>query len=137
MKWFLFFLVMFVAAHTYGDDSGMDAASQSALQSTDQLLKDRKGRENAAKENARTQQAHDYAKKVGGDEKNVDEMYNLSSDVFTFLTEKYKGDATALQKALLEAQTNPEAFYNSLPQKVKDQVRGLASKVPQATKPQN
>jgi hypothetical protein len=135
MKWLVFFFVLFIAAHTYGAD--LDAASSEALGNTEDLLKDRKAREKAASENSDTKKAHDLVKQTAGDEKNVDEVYGLSSDIFGYLAAKYKGDPAQLQKALFEAQANPEGFYKSLPAEMRDKIRGIASKVPQPTQPKH
>ncbi len=126
----LLILVGFVA-HA----ENIDKASEEAIQNTSDVLNNKNAREKAVQGDPRSKAADDYAKAVTGGGQNLNEVYGLSSEIFEFLAKKYNGNPEELQKVLLEAGSNPEAFYKSLPPEIRDKVRGMASKVPTPQSP--
>ncbi|MCB0351803.1 MAG: hypothetical protein KDD38_11510 [Bdellovibrionales bacterium] len=108
----------------------LDAASQEALEKTNELLLDSNKRQEAIKGDKKAQQADSYAESIGGAHK--EEIYGLTSKIFEKLIKKYNADPTKIQEVLTKAMANPEAFANSefSPEDLKA-LRELANKLPQ------
>jgi hypothetical protein len=84
------------------------ANDQEAIQNTIDLLNNPKAREEVVARDPEAQKAHDYAKKVGGDQ--VDGMYSIASRVFSKLMVKYNNDVEKINEVLRRATTDPEGF---------------------------
>jgi hypothetical protein len=102
---------------------------QDALKQTQDLLKDQKQREQAAKDNSEAQKALDRAKELGGTQENTDQIFSISSDIMESIVSETEGDPEKMQLLLLEAQKNPEKFYNNLSAEQKARIRSVSGKI--------
>lgn len=123
-----------------GQSSGLDAASQDALQKTKALLTDQAQRDQYSKTNAEAAQADQNLKALmGNNSADTAQAYQLSSEIFDTLVKQTNGDPVALQKILSEAMKNPAAFAQQLTPEQKAKLSGLAQKAeavkPSASKP--
>ncbi len=67
---------------------------------------------------------------LAGNEKNKEEIYDLATRLMEKITLESNGDAAKMQALLMEAQKNPQAFYDKMFSKEeKARVRGVAEKV--------
>ncbi len=65
-----------------------------------------------------------------GSGKNKEEVYDIAAKVMEAITVESKGDPAKMQQMLLEAQSNPQAFYNKFfSEDDKNRVRNLASDI--------
>ncbi len=119
---FIFLLVagMFFQ-NVYADDTG------SALEETLNCLK------NQNCESARTGagQAADQKvfEAVGGNAADKQALYNISADIMSVLVNQSGGDPGKMQAIMQKAQTDPEAFFNSLPQEIQSKIKGAADSI--------
>ena len=65
-----------------------------------------------------------------GSGKNKEEIYDIASKVMEAITVESKGDPEKMQQLLMEAQSNPQAFYNKyFSESDKARVRSLAQDI--------
>ncbi len=103
----------------------MDKYESEALQDTKNLLNDKAAREAVIKENPDAQKHVDQMNALGmtADQKN--KAYGISSEIFSQLIKEQNGDASAVNKMLLNAQQDPEAFYDSLSPDSRAKIKAL------------
>jgi hypothetical protein len=107
----------------------LDKYNQEALKKTQDFLKNKSEREAFIN---KSPDAQPYAQKMndlGMNESQKNKTFNISADVFAELVKENNGDAAAVQKMLLNAQQNPEAFYNSLSPENKKMIESLGSEM--------
>jgi hypothetical protein len=107
----------------------LDKYDQEALKKTQDFLKNKSERDAFIK---KSPDAQPYAQKMndmGMNESQKNKTFNISADVFAELVKENNGDAAAVQKMLLNAQQNPEAFYNSLSPENKKMIESLGSEM--------
>lgn len=106
----------FVVTETAADDSddtelqAHAAATQQALQQTQQMLRDARLRDEAVQKDPQARAAHETARKAAGSEQNLNAMYDLSADVMETVNKESGGDPVKMQKLMNEASKNPEGF---------------------------
>ena len=86
----------------------------SSLQQTQELLKDPSKREQAL-QTPDAKNADAAAGALAGSAANKEKMYQISSDLMTYLNKESGGDPSKMMEILAEAQKNPEAFYKKWP----------------------
>lgn len=91
----------------------LDSASQEALQKTNDLLKDKKQREEFIKTDSQAQKANQYANEVAGSPENTQKVYDLSAQIFERLVKKYNGDVDKIKTVIEKAQKDPKGFAES------------------------
>ncbi len=107
----------------------LDKYDQQALKQTQDLLSNPNERGRAIEQD---QSAKDVDAKVGalaGSTANKEEIYGLAGQMMERITKETNGDPEKMKKLLLEAQTNPEAFYNKMNPSQKTQISNLADKI--------
>jgi hypothetical protein len=57
------------------------------------------------------------------------EMYNISSDLLPWLVGLTQGDVSKMSDLLLEAQKNPQAFYERFPAAEKEKIKALSEAI--------
>lgn len=123
-------LLCFAAA---ADD--LDSASREALDKTESLMKTPAERQKYIDAHPDAKAADKKIDDLTGDPQTKEMMYKTSGDIFADMVQKTNGDPEKQKAILDEAAKNPEAFYNQLTPEQKDQVRDLATKIQQSTRP--
>lgn len=62
------------------------------------------------------------------------EIYNISSDLMSWLEQAAKGDPAKMQELMIEANKNPKAFYDRIPAAERTKIKALAEKIEQSRK---
>jgi len=75
--------------------------------------------------------ALDSVSQLTGTPENEQALFNVASQIFGNLTKDAQGDPDKLEKILLEAQKNPESFFNKLTPQQQNEIQGLAKKIPE------
>ena len=93
------------------------------------------GSARALSETLRTLQGSAGTKAPGADPRlgslaESEELYDLASQVFTELTERYGGDPEKMSEALARGKRDPEGFAASLSPATRARLRALAAKMP-------
>jgi hypothetical protein len=124
----LYIVIAMSSLHLWADN--LDKDQQAALQQTKDLLRDSKQRQVEINKDPK---ATDIDKKVdalAGTAKNKDEMYDIAAQLMDKIAVEAQGDPAKMQELMIEAQKNPEAFYNKyFDSAQKDHVRNLATKI--------
>lgn len=119
---FVFLLVGMSFQTVYADDD-----INSALQQTqDCLINQNCDSAKTAAGKAADQKALEA---VGGNTANQQVLYSISADIMSALVKQAGGDPAKMQAIMLNAQSNPEAFFNSLPSEIQAKIKNLAKTV--------
>lgn len=106
------------------------AETGSALEQTQDCLK------NKTCEAAKTEAGKVADKKaleaVAGNVSAQQELYNISAEIMPILVQQSGGDPAKMQALMQKAQTDPEAFYKSLPADIQAKIKATASAVEKA-----
>lgn len=109
---------------------GLDAASQDALEKTQQLLTNRIDREEAIKKDPKAQRADGMVQSLfGADASSSDAVYQLASEVFSQIVRESNGDAKDMQKRLESFKRDPAAFAASWTPEQKAKLKALSDKI--------
>lgn len=116
-------IALLIAALSVQADEAMD----SALQQTQDCLR----QQNCASANtdAGKAAAQKALEAVDGNADNMQELYTISADIMPILLQQTGGDPAKMQAIMQNAQANPEAFLNSLPQAVQAKIKNAATTV--------
>lgn len=113
----------------------LDEHQQKGLSDTKTMLKSPSEREAYLKTDKKARDVDDKVNALAGSAENKEEIYGIASQVMERLTQEANGDPEKMQRILLEAQSNPQAFYGKyFNEKDKAAVRGVSGKI-QSTKP--
>jgi hypothetical protein len=96
----------------------------SALQKTQDCLRNQNC--DAAQTDAGKAADQKALEAVGGDAGNMQELYDISADIMSILTQQADGDPEKMQAIMQEAQTDPEGFLNSLPSEIQAKIKNAA-----------
>ncbi len=108
----------------------------SPLEQTQDVIKDRNKRSQELQSNPRAMTNDKQIQELtGGNEALHDDIYNAASDILAPLSKRAKDDPVAMEKILLDAQQNPEGFFNSLSEEEKKKIRDIAGQIPNLNKP--
>ncbi|MFN3697490.1 MAG: hypothetical protein ACK4VO_08615 [Pseudobdellovibrio sp.] len=122
-KFFIFFIISMLNLEAYSDQ---------ALKDTQALMNDRNQLNQVFKEDAKARDADQFAlKAVGGDTKDRDKLYQISSQILEQLTKDNQQDPQKMQEQLLKAAQNPEQFYKQLSPEVRKNIQEVAESVEQ------
>ena len=66
---------------------------------------------------------------VGGNARDMQELYNISADVMAILEQQAGGDPAKMQALMLNAQTDPESFLNSLSPEIQAKIKNVSNAV--------
>jgi Skp family chaperone for outer membrane proteins len=111
----------------------LDPHEQQGLKDTQEFLKNSKERQEwVDKKGGKAKEVDNKVEALAGSKENKEEIYGIAAQVMEKIANETKGDPEAMQKLLLEAQTNPQAFYNKyFDDKAKARVRGVATDIEQ------
>ncbi len=117
-------LIHFAAA------ADMDFHQQKGLEDTQKMLKSPQLRKEAIKKDKHAQEIDSKVDALAGSSKNKEEIYDLASQVMEKVTQEAGGDPEKMEKLLLEAQSNPQAFFEKyFSAEQKKRVRGVAQDI--------
>lgn len=108
----------------------LDKHQQQGLKDTQRMLTNPAERNAAIKNDKKALETDAKVEALTGSGKNKEEIYDIASKVMEAITVESKGDPEKMQTMLLEAQSNPQAFYNKyFSESDKNRVRGLAADI--------
>ena len=108
----------------------MEKPHEQALQETKTMLRSPEQRKQAIQNDHTALEIDSKVEALAGSPDNKEEIYDVAADVFQTISTKAKGDPEKMQQMLLEAQSNPQAFYRKyFNSEQKARVRGLAGKI--------
>ena len=103
---------------------------QQGLKDTKELLKNPNERQKYVEKDPKAKDVDKKVDALAGSKENKEEIYGIAADIMEKIAVETKGDPAAMQKLLLEAQTNPQAFYEKyFDDKSKARVRGVAADI--------
>ena len=104
-----------------------DDAADAALLETIQCLKS----QNCASAKTGAGQAADQKalQAAGGNAAGKQALYDISADIMPVLLQNAGGDPEKMQAILQKAQTDPEAFFNSLPADIQSKIQSAAETI--------
>lgn len=108
----------------------LDNHEQQGLKDTKQLLTNPKERNEIIKTDKTASEVDKKVEALTGSGKDKEELYGIASEVMEKIAIESKGDSQKMQQLLLEAQANPQKFYEkyfSAAQKTR--VKNLASEI--------
>ena len=103
--------------------------SGSPLGDTQEVLTTPAEREKALKKFPKAQQADSAVNNLSSNPKTKEMVYQMSAEILQTIAVKAEGDPKEMQKMMDEAQSNPEAFYNSLDPLTQARIRGVANDI--------
>lgn len=102
---------------------------QNAAKETQEFLKNKKERDSWVQKNEKAKDADQKAEALAG-AGGKEQMYDIAGELTQKIAAETGGDPEKMQKLLLEAQKNPEAFYKKyFDESQKAKVRGMAGKI--------
>ncbi len=108
----------------------VDSATEKGMKDTQDLLRDKKQRDELMKKDSKAKEADSKVNAVtGGDAVNNQKLYDISADIMPALMSSVGNDPVKAMELLQKAQSDPEAFYKSLPKEIRDKIRGVASDI--------
>lgn len=108
----------------------LDQHQQQGLKDTKRMLTNPSERNAAIKNDKKALETDAKVEALTGSGKNKEEVYDIAAKVMEAITVESKGDPAKMQQMLLEAQSNPQAFYNKFfSEDDKNRVRNLASDI--------
>lgn len=126
-SFFICFSLMFFALSGIAES---DKTANGALKDTQDFLKDKKQREELFKTDPKAKGADARVQAVtGGNAAQSQKIYDISADAFGAVMKDVQNDPNKAMELLQKAQANPEAFYNSLPKEVREQIHGVAGEI--------
>jgi hypothetical protein len=126
MKYILLFVLMF----GYLVSAQVPQEQQQPVQQTQELLKNKGARDAAIKGNAKAEAADSYVKQLtGGSTAVSQDVYELATEIFTWMADRAKGDPEKMQKEIEEFSSNPNAFAASWPADKQAKLKELAQKL--------
>ncbi|MEZ0393327.1 MAG: hypothetical protein ACAH59_14000 [Pseudobdellovibrionaceae bacterium] len=108
-----------------------DAETEKAVSEVQEMMKDPKFHQNAAKESKEAQQVEKHVKDLAGNPENEQEIYNLAADVLGNMKDM---TPEQMNEFLRQAQKNPESFQKSWTPEQKRKLKELADRLPSSQK---
>lgn len=105
----------------------LDKDQEAGLQQTRQMLENSQERQAVIDKDANMKKTDQQVRSLAGE--NTDDVYRLSSQIMERITHEANGDPTKLQQLMEKAQSNPEAFANSLSPDEKAKLQDLSKRV--------
>lgn len=123
-------LVGLILIHGSLAHAQLDEHQRKGLQNTQEKLRDKKARDEAIRENPRGKEVDAKVDALTGGGADKEQVYGLAAQVMEKIVAEAEGDPQKMQRLLMEAQTNPQAFYDKyFTAEQKAAVRGLAEKI--------
>jgi len=127
----LFFFCLFTAAPiTTFAENQFDSHSREGVHKTQDFLRSREQRETYLKTDPKARDVDTKVEALAGTPENKDEMFDLAAEVLEKIANEAKGDPEKMKILLLEAQQDPQKFYQShFSEGQKKRVQGLAKDI--------
>lgn len=128
----LIFLGLFICSNliSFTTFAQKDQAVENAMKETQDLLKNKSQRDEVLKNDAKARDADNKVNAVtGGDQAQSQKLYDISADIMPTLMKTVGNDPVKAMELLQKAQTDPEAFYKSMPEDIRQKIRGVASEI--------
>ena len=107
-----------------------DDSTRDSIDKTKAMLTNSAQRNAAIKGDSQAEAADSKAAAaVGGSAANKDQIYGISADVFDKMATSSGGDSTKMQEQLAKAQSDPQAFFNSMTPEQKSAIESLAKQI--------
>ncbi len=117
-----FLTVLLLSNVSFGFD---DQAYQEALSKTQNLLRNSKERQGAL-DTKEAKSADNVAEITAlGDPAAKDQVYNIAADLMPWLVAQTEGDPKKMMEIIAEAQKNPQAFLQKLPEAERKKIGNL------------
>ena len=131
----IIFCGLFFSANAHSQSNKQ--INQSALMKTNSLLTNKEARAKATSKSQAAFDADVNARALTGSPDNLEEIYRISADVMKEIVSQTGGDPKKMQDLLMEAQSNPNAFYKKLGMKTKGDIKKLEQEMSKgaSTKP--
>lgn len=114
----------------------LDHHEQQGLKDTRQLLANPKERDQAIQKDKTALEVDQKVEALTGSGKDKEEIYGIASEVLEKIAAEANGDPQQMQKLLLEAQSNPQKFYEKYFNAAqKTRVKNLASEIEKKQSP--
>ncbi len=114
-------------SQTKSDHELKDLSSDQALLNTQNILRDKKQRDQIIQTDSQAKGADDNLTQMFGEGAMKENVYDTSAQVIKFVSEKNSGDSAKMQAEILKALTDPASFMKSLPPDIQKRIRELAS----------
>ena len=125
MKLLGILIILILASPVVAED--LDKASKEALDQTVDLLNDPQKIEEAKKSDPKAKQADKTLDSLGFSASEKSEVYGLSSQIFEQIVKEANGDPAKMQKILMDAMKDPEAFAKKWTPEQKAKLKKLTS----------
>lgn len=113
----------------------LPASGDEALNETQHVLTSPQAREEAIRNDPNAQRINEQVKQLAGSDANTEEIYGLSSEIFSRMVEKAGGDIQKLQKMILHLEKHPEQINRYMSAKDKTKLNKLGNKIIQTSNP--
>ncbi len=127
MRLLITFLILIPLGASADDLSEHDSK---ALQDTKSFLKDRSSRDAFIKNDKKAKDVDAKVEALAGSGQTKEEIYGLAAEVLERIVAETKGDPQKMQQLLLEAEQNPQQFYQKyMNDRQKAKVREIATDI--------
>jgi hypothetical protein len=124
----LFFAPTSIVVHcSFADE--LDEFSNQALLETQHILVDQKSRQNAIAQSAASHQADSQVRSIAGNPQNVQQMYQISSDVFGDIVKKSQGNPAQVEETVDDLKSNPQNLYQNISENSRLKIKELSEKI--------
>jgi hypothetical protein len=106
-----------------------EAINAEATKSTQELLTNKKAREEAIKSDSSAKSVDQHVEALGGTSENKEEMYAIAAQYMADLVQKTNGDPVKMQEMLAQFQKDPASFFAQLKPEQKKQIENLARSI--------
>ncbi|MBX3021432.1 MAG: hypothetical protein KF799_07105 [Bdellovibrionales bacterium] len=108
----------------------LDEHQRKGLSDTKKMLVNPSERNEAIKNDKKAKEVDAKVDALAGSPENKEEIYGIAASVMEKITVEAQGDPEKMQRLLLEAQTNPKAFYDKyFTEADKARVRAVSGKI--------
>lgn len=124
-----FILIQSPLAFSQSDDD-LPSAEKQGLKDTQQFLRNKQERNAFIKKDPKAKDIDTKVEALTGSGADKEEVYDISARVMEKVTAEAKGDPEKMQTLLLEASSNPKAFYEKyFSAEDKKKTKALADKI--------
>jgi hypothetical protein len=122
-------LILSLAFSGWSAHADLDDASKEALAKTQTLLQSKSQRSETLKTSPDAAAADAKVKAVAPSAKDQESIYAISSQVFGTMVDRTNGNVDKQKEMMIQAQKDPKAFFDNLPEDQKAAIRDLAGKI--------
>ncbi len=123
-------LILCLILIQFSAHADLDKDEKQGLEDTKAMLKNSSARDKAIKGNAKAMETDAKVSALAGNGANKEEIYDLASQIMEKITVEANGDPNKMQAMMLEAQKNPQGFYDKyFTAEQKAKVQGVSGKI--------